>query len=133
MKITANVNIQREITVETIEWLHQAWELLQKNQALQPDPFYKRNDKLTPEIVKDVLTGIEKLMLVEFEKFDGYHRRAQGGIEPTKKLVPPRFLKLSYNHQFAIVQGIDKIFQKHKVEEPVYEKVDPAIEGIAYG
>lgn len=133
MKVTQDKTQQADCTIETIEWLHQAWELLQNNQALQPDPFYKRNNVLTPEIVNDVLTGIDILMVKEFEKFDSYHRRAQGGIESTKKLVPPRFLKLSYPHQLAIVQGIDRIFCKYRIEETAAEKVDPATEGIAYG
>lgn len=105
---------KREICVkETIAWMHQAWLLLQEKRELQPDPFYERNELLTPEIVTSVLTTIEDMFLNEFNKYPDYHTHAQG-VSTGTVLVPPRFLKLPYPQQLAIVQGIDRIFQKFR-------------------
>lgn len=105
---------KRESCVKaTIEWMHQAWLLLQEKRELQPDPFYERNELLTIEVVTNVLKSIEDMFLNEFNKYPGYHTHAQG-VSASTILVPPRFLKLPYPQQLAIVQGIDRIFVAHK-------------------
>lgn len=116
MRITDNKALQAQCTVETIEWLHQAWELSEKGHPVQPDPFYARSEKLTPEIVHMVLKTIEDLFITEFKKYPGYHNNAQS-IAKGEKLVPPGFDALPYPEQFAIVQGIDKIYQKYRPSE----------------
>lgn len=93
--------------------MHQAWLLLQENRELQPDPFYERNELLTTEVVTSVLKSIEDMFLNEFKKYPGYHTNAQK-VSKSTVLVPPRFLKLPYPQQLAIVQGIDRIFQQHR-------------------
>jgi hypothetical protein len=109
-----------KITPKVIEWLHQCWIITEGKRPLQPDPFYKRNEVLEPEIVKAVIDSMEDLFVSELAKYPGYHRNAQG-ISSSEYLVPPGFNKLPYIEQFAIVQGIDKIFQEFRDNEPVEE------------
>lgn len=110
MKVTQDKARQQQCTVETIAWLHKAWELMQNGQMLQADPFYDRNELLTPEIVTNVLGGIEELFASEFKRYPAYHLNAQKPPDGAK-LVPPKFLSLPYTQQLALVQGIDRIFQ----------------------
>ena len=117
MKVTQDKERQKQCTVETIAWLHQAWALMQAGQPLQADPWYPRTALLTPEVVKDVLGGIETLFATEFKKFPTYHLNAQKPPDGAK-LVPPKFLSLPYTQQLALVQGIDRIFQAYRDETP---------------
>ena len=117
MKVTQDKARQAECTVETIAWLHACWERLQRGEPLAPDPFYARNELLTEAVIADVLTGIDKLMAEEFRKYPGYHTTAQG-VSASTPLVPPHFLTLPPQERFAIVQGIDRIFQGYKADDP---------------
>jgi len=106
------------ITPKIIEWLHQCWVITESKRPLQPDPFYVRNNVLTPEIVTNVILALEEIFIYELEKFPNYHRNAQG-IDKSEYLVPPGFDKLPYPEQLAIVQGVDRIFQEYREEESV--------------
>lgn len=125
MKFTQDKEQQRAATDEVLKWLEVCWQHRIDGRPIQPDPFYERNAKLTPEVIKDVLGGIETLMLKEFANFEAYHRKAQG-IGLSQHLVPPKFLSLDAGQQLAIVQGIDRIMLRYRpAETPVEPFVDP--------
>lgn len=108
--------MEAKATAEVIDWLHQAWELKEKGHALQPDPFYERNEIISENIVIASIDALEKIFINELEKYPGYHNQAQG-IEKTEYLVSPGFNKLPYSQQRAIVIGIDKILQPYREKE----------------
>lgn len=118
MKTTLIKERQQECTKRVMAWLHTVWEITERDSGdpLQADPFYARNAKLTPEVVADVLGHIEGLMQKEFDKYPGYHYPRNSVVVGEVLLVPPGFNQLPYQEQFAIVQGIDKIFQDYRVE-----------------
>lgn len=119
MHITTDVDKHKELAHEVFEvWLHQVWELVEAGRPLQPDPFYERNELLVPEVVENVINYVVGAMQKEFEKFPQYHNRAQG-VSTSEILVPPDFDNLPYTQKLAIVQGIDRIMQKFKVEPSV--------------
>ena len=90
---------------------------------MQPDPFWHRNELLTPEIVKAIIADMEELFVQELKKYPAYHRNAQG-ISASEVLIPPGFDKLPYAQQLAVVQGLDKIYCEYRaVDEPVPENV----------
>ena len=116
MKIVENYAKQAECTARTISWLHDVWLLIEQGRPVQPDPFWHRNELLTPEVVKAVIDDIEALFIKELEKYPAYHRQAQG-ISASEYLVPPGFDKLKHPEQLAVVQGIDKIFCEYRAAE----------------
>ena len=109
----------QECSDRVIQWLHDCWVYIKDAEAykMQPNPFYERNDVLTPEIVDKVINDIEVIFVKELEKYMGYHRSAQG-VHASQVLVTPAFDKLSYPCQRYIVQGIDRIMQEYRVETP---------------
>ncbi len=118
MDLTADLDKQRECVTEAIGWLHQVWELTDNGRPLQPDPFYSRNELLTPVVVKNVIESVEAIFKTELQKYMGYHRNAQG-VSTSEILVPPGFDTLTYAQQFAVVQGIDRIFQKYRLDQSI--------------
>ncbi len=114
-----NVEAQKAASVEMIEWLQQVWQMMRDGRTLQADPFYPRNDKLTPEVVQDVLGWFETLFAREFKNYPSYHYRAQGVDASEYKLVPPHYDRLSASQRLAIVQGVDRIAQKYRAEETI--------------
>jgi len=98
------------------DWLHHCWEVTERGEKLQVDPWYPRTELLTPEVVESVIRAIEDLFISELKKFMGYHRNANS-ISASEVLVPPGFDKLSQGEQLAVVQGIDKIFQDYRVDD----------------
>jgi len=108
---------------ETMAWLHKVWELTEQERPLQPDPFYERNDGLTPNVVRAVIGDLERIFATEIEKYPGYHRNAQG-ISNAEYLVPPGFNWLPYPQQLAIVQGIDRIFNSHRMSDEESEAAE---------
>lgn len=117
MRFTQSRDEQRKATDEVLKWLEVCWQHRKDGREILPDPFYPRNEKLTPAVVEAVLKHIEGLMLKEFANYANYHRNAQG-IGPNQHLVPPKFLGLPYAQQLAVVQGIDRIMQDYRAEEP---------------
>lgn len=117
MKLTGNMAQQQECVVRVIAWLHTVWERGEAGEPLQPDPFYKRTPLLTPDVVANVIGSIEGIFVRELERYPGYHRNAQG-ISAGEYLVPPGLDKLPHEQQLAIVQGIDKIMQEYREDEP---------------
>lgn len=107
---------QAECTAAIIEWLHQVWTLSEQGQSVQPDPFYDRNALLTPEIVENVVNGVEGVFLKEIAKFPGYHRNAQG-LSADEVLAPPGFDRMPYEQKLAVVQGIDRICKRFEPPE----------------
>lgn len=106
---------QEACTAATIDWLHDVWLLIEQGRPVQADPFYERNDVLTPEVVKNVIDNVEAIFVKELATYPGYHRQHQG-ISASEYLVPPGFDKLPQNQQFAVVQGIDRVFQGYRGE-----------------
>jgi hypothetical protein len=113
MKLVHDVGREQECVNQTIAWLHQVWEMTEHGKHLQPDPFYERNEVLTPEVVEQVINSIEDIFKSELRKYPDYHRTAQG-ISASQYLVPPRFDLLPYGEKVAIVQGIDRIFREYE-------------------
>lgn len=130
MKIP-NIAQQKAASIEMIAWLQQVSDMMKMGTLLQADPFYERNDKLTPAVVADVLGWFETLFLREFEKFPAYHYPAQGVKPDEYKLVPPHYDRLSASQRLAIVQGVDRIAQKYRVEE-TEPPSPPNLEGPPY-
>ena len=139
---------EQDCVAETMSWLHDCWihsggaEGPQdgdvfKFSSLQPNPFYERNAVLTPEVVDQVIADMEGIFATEIQKYPGYHNNAQGISTDTHHLVVAGFDKLPYPQRLAIVQGVDRIFQKHRdfaAEEAaalVVNNAPPA--GIDYG
>ena len=116
MKLTNDAKARKECVERVIAWLHDVWSLIEEGRPVQADPFYSRNELLTPEIVKAVITDMEELFVQELKKYPAYHRGAQG-ISASEYLVPPGFDKLKYPEQLAVVQGIDKIFCEYRAVE----------------
>lgn len=115
MRVSQDTSDQSKCTLETIEWLHQVWALNEQGKSVQPDPFYDRNEKLTTEIVNDVILKIEEIFIHELKNFPAYHNTAQG-ISAGEVLAVPGFDKYPQEQKLAIVQGIDKIFLKYRLE-----------------
>lgn len=115
MRVSKSTEDQSKCTTETIEWLHQVWSLNEQGQSVQPDPFYERNEKLTPEVIDDVISKIEGIFIFELERYPAYHNNAQG-ISAGEKLAVPGFDKYPREQKLAIVQGIDKIFIRYRLE-----------------
>ena len=123
MKLTNDAKARKECVTRVIQWLHDVWSLIEEGRPVQPDPFYERNEKLTPEIVGAIITDMEFLFVEELRKYMGYHRNAQG-ISASEVLVPPGFDKLEYGQQLAVVQGLDRIYCEYRaVDEHVPENV----------
>lgn len=115
MQIIQVKELQQKCTDEIIDWLHECWEITERNGLLQPDPFYERNEKLTPEVVTKIIRCVEDLMIKEFKNYPGYHNNAQGvDVSHGEILVPTGFDKMPYPQQLAIAQGVDKVFQNYK-------------------
>jgi len=123
MKIKANSGSQ--ITPKVIEWLHQCWVITESKRPLQPDPFYARNEVLTPKVVEEVIKALEGIFIYELKNSPSYHRKAQG-ISNTEYLIPPGFDKLPYQEQLAVVQGVDRIFQEYR-DEPAKPTPQPEV------
>ena len=118
MKLTNDAKARKECVTRVIAWLHDVWSLIEEGRPVQPDPFYARNEKLTPEVVGAIITDMEFLFVEELRKYPGYHRGAQG-ISASEILIPPGFDKLPYAQQLAVVQGLDKIYCEYRaVDEP---------------
>ena len=123
MKLTNDAKARKECVTRVIAWLHDVWSLIEEGRPVQADPFYSRNELLTPEIVGAVITDMEELFVQELKKYPAYHRGAQG-ISASEILIPPGFDKLPYSQQLAVVQGLDKIYCEYRaVDEPVPENV----------
>ena len=116
---------EQACVAETMSWLHDCWvhsggaEGSQegdvfKLSSLQPNTFYERNKELTPEVVDQVIADMEGIFATEIQKYPGYHNNAQGISTDTHHLVVAGFDKLPYPQRLAIVQGVDRIFQKHR-------------------
>lgn len=133
MKIIDDKAKQQECTTEVMKWLHHVWELQGRGEVIQPDPFYERNNVLTEDIVTMVLTSITNLMHNEFVKYPGYHYPAQNVKQGEVLLVPPPYLKMPYQTQFAIVQGIDRIMQSYRAEEVVIVETTPELTSLDGG
>lgn len=115
MKITNSSEEQAKCTAEIVQFLHQVWLLNEQGQLIQPDPFYERNEKLTKAVIDDVLTKLEDVFTYELINYRSYHNTAQG-ISAGEKLIGPGFDKYPPEQKLAIVQGIDRIFLKFKIE-----------------
>ena len=125
MKLTVDPKARRECVERVIAWLHDVWSLIEEGRPVQPDPFYERNEKLTPEVVGAIIADMEDLFVQKLRKYPGYHRNAQG-ISASEVLIPPGFDKLPYAQQLAVVQGLDKIYCEYRaVDEPAVVPVDP--------
>ena len=125
MKLTVDPKARRECVERVIAWLHDVWSLIEEGRPVQPDPFYERNEKLTPEVVGAIIADMEFLFVEELRKYMGYHRNAQG-ISASEVLIPPGFDKLPYSQQLAVVQGLDRIYCEYRaVDEPAVVPVDP--------
>ena len=123
MKLTNNAVARKECVTRVIAWLHDVWSLIEEGRPVQADPWYPRNDLLTPEVVGAVIVDMEELFVQELRKYMGYHRSAQG-VSASEVLIPPGFDKLPYAQQLAVVQGLDKIYCEYRaVDEPVPENV----------
>lgn len=120
MRLPSSSDQQAACTLEIIGWLHECFVHQEQSQPLQPNPFYERNDLLTPEVVEKVLGSIEDIFEKEIKNYPGYHNNAQG-ISAGEILTPPGFNKLPYSQQLAIVQGIDRIALKYQPEPSVTE------------
>lgn len=102
------------LKVAVIGWLQQCRDLRVAGTPIQPDPFYKRNDLLTPAVVESVMALIAKTYERELTNYASYHATANNLAEG-QKLIAPQFLSLPFGEQFAIVQGIDRIMKEHEL------------------
>lgn len=116
MKITYKVEEQTKCTAEIIAYLHQVWLDGEEGRPIQANPFYSRAKLITPAIVEMVIRSLEDIFLFELEKYRAYHNNAQG-ISAGEILIPPGFDKLPFEQQFAVVERIDEICQKYKMDE----------------
>jgi len=113
MKLVVNQTLQQECVDKTIAWLHHVFEVTETGGTIQMDPFYPRNELLTPEIVRGVIGSIEAIFQNELKRYPAYHRTAQG-ISESEHLIPPGFDQMPFGLQIAVVQGIDRIFQEYR-------------------
>jgi len=113
MKLVANQTVQQECVDKTIAWLHHVYDVTETGGSIQMDPFYARNELLTPEVVRSVVESIEAIFKNELKRYPAYHRTAQG-ISESEHLIPPGFDLMPFGQQIAVVQGIDRIFQEYR-------------------
>lgn len=81
--------------------------------TLQPDPFYPRNHKLTPNIVGGYIRVWEGICQHELDHFPDYHYRAQQADPNKEVLTRDHFDDLPWEAQLYIAQGIDQIIQEY--------------------
>jgi hypothetical protein len=79
------------------------------------DPFYERAGLLTPSIINRILLALDIIMSNEIKKYPVFHNDAQGIDIQVHHLVVPEFKDLGPTTKLAIVMGIDRIFQKHRM------------------
>lgn len=109
----------QECSDRVIVFLHDCWTHIHDNtvEKMQPDPFYSRNDVLTPEIVEKVAIDIEGIFKTELTKYMSYHRNAQG-VSTSQELVAPGFDQLPYHAKRYVCIGMDRILQDYRIEAP---------------
>lgn len=118
--VQINWNLLDEATAEVTAWLQFCYDAMEKPDGgradLQPDPFYARNHLLTESIVEAVVKDIELGVIQhEIDRFPAYHHNAQS-VQPGEVLVRPGFTELPYEAKMALVQGLDRIMQRYRVD-----------------
>lgn len=127
---------EQQCVAETMAWFSKCWVMtggskgLNPDNNLSPDPFYPRNAELTPEVVDKVINDVESIYAHEIKTYPGYHTGAQG-VDRSTQLATPRFDLLPYPQRLAIVQGVDRIFQKYRDDGT--HPSEPAPAGVDYG
>lgn len=123
---------------EIMAWETYCWKQLKNGLPIPFDPFYPRNAVLTADIVEVVIKTHEANLQYEIDNFPLSHAEWQGLIpggkitsRPNKgsdewnrykaMLAPTRWDKLPYNQQFAIVQGLDRVYDKHRMTGEDFE------------
>ena len=106
---------EADCTEELIAWLQSSLDLIRAGRPLQANPFYERNVELTPEVVDKAIEDIEECFRYEIEHFHVSHSGWQG--VPAELLRPTGFDKEPYPVRRAIVQGIDRICQSHRMTD----------------
>ena len=116
MKVSEDDKIPPQATTEVITFLQHIWQLIEDGRVdtLQPDPFFKGTGKLTTSMVEIVVGEIEGVFVYELAHSGDYHKKHQL-IEPGDKLVLPGYLEMPYPQKLALVQGVYKILEKHRV------------------
>lgn len=105
---------------EIIAWLQQCFDKMVAGEELLPNPFYERNEKLTPEVISNVIGAIETKYKYELSWSYQYHLKqydlppVNSSEEAAKLLRRPEFDALPYQQQFAIIQGMDEIYVRYR-------------------
>ena len=124
------IDYSEAMKLEVIGWLQTCRDLLVEKRPLSANPFYERTELLTPEVVHRVIGHIKETYARELKSYASYHRSRNGMVDG-QTLVAPRFDEQPYEVQLAIVQGLDRIYQRYKAPEPEEVK-PPDLEGPPY-
>jgi len=105
-------------TVEVTAWLQHCYELLEAGDEdrILSDPWYERADgapPLTDDEVDAVIDALDQEYEYELGTYPEYHRNRSGANSL------PEFRRLSPRARRAMVEGIDRIVNKHR---PVAEE-----------
>jgi len=100
-------------TVEVTAWLQHCYELLEAGDQdrILSDPWYERADgrpPLTDDEVDAVVSALDQEYEYELGTYPEYHRNRSGAN------ALPEFHRLSPRARRAMVEGIDRIVNKHR-------------------
>ena len=117
MKVTQDEVRRAKAVQEVTAWLQSIWRLMNQGRidTLRPIPTYDRRALLTDSKVEDTVHAIEGVFAFELENYPGYHQEAQQ-IKPNQHLVTPGFTGLQPLQKRALVECVDRILQKYRVE-----------------
>jgi len=117
MKVTQVESRREEAVQEVTAWLQSIWRLMNQGRinTLRPVPTYDRRQLLPDDKVEEVALAIEGVFAFELENYPGWHQDAQQ-IKPNQHLVTPGFTGLEPLQKRALVEGVDRILQKYRVE-----------------
>lgn len=100
-------------TLELTAWIQHCYDLLEAGEEkhILADPWYQRADgkpPFTDEQINAIITALDAEYESELGSFPDYHRNRSGCN------ALPEFHRLSAAGRRALVEGIDRIAEKHK-------------------
>lgn len=118
-------------THELIAWEHKVFDAIQRGEAVPFDPFYERNAKLTADVVEACIRQHEDNLDYEIQNFPLYHAGHQEvpGYSSevidseanrrywSTRLRTQRWDLLPYQQKLAIVQGMDRVLNAHRMTD----------------
>ena len=117
MKVTSEQSARQQAVDEVTDWLQSVWRLMAQGRinTFRPVPVYERRKLLPDSKINEIAAAIEDVFAYELDNYPGWHSDAQQ-IRPNQTLVTPGFSDLPPFQKRALVEGVDRILQKYRVE-----------------